>query len=291
MKSIRGTLGGAPKSSFFSFQDIIMSVTGILIVIALMLALQIDKLDGSPSSGEISEDAELATASPGELHDLEDEISKLKTILEKSRSLDRENETKGEIQGEIARLEDQIISLSGPQDAPLTQLPSPLKPGALKSRAAEIIRLKNEIELAKTKLNTLGPTVQQTNRNAIELERKVKLAEATVAQSRLDSKKLRLIRELSDTTKEPVIVDVGERQIRVMRFDKPGTTTMESAEDFQRSLKSYRKEEQYFVLYFRPSGATRFNSLREAVKDAGFEVGYDAVEESSDLSLGKAGER
>lgn len=268
-----------------------MSVTGIIIVIALMLALQIDKLDGSPKSSEISEDAEPATASPGELHDLEDEILKLKTVLEDSRRVNREIETMSEIQGEIARLENQIISLSGLQDAPLLQLPSPLKLDAVKSRASEIIRLKNEIELAKTKLNMLRPTVQQTNRNAVELERKVKLAEATVVQSRLESKKLRLIRELSDTTKEPVIVDVSERQIRVMRFDKPGTTTMESTEDFQRSLKSFRKEEQYFVLYFRPSGATCFESLRQAVKDAGFEVGYDAVEENSDLSLGKAGER
>jgi len=289
MKSIRGSLGGAPKSNFFSFQDIIMSVTGILIVIALMLALQIDKLDGSPKSSEISEDAEPATASLGELNDLENEILKLKTALEESRDLDRKIETTSEILGEIARLEKRIISLSGPQDALPSQLPSILKLDELSSRASEILRLKNEIENAEAKLKTLGPAVLQTHRDVIELERKVKLAEALVAQNRIESKKLKLIRELSDTTKEPVIVDVGERQIRLMRFDKPGTTTMESDDDFKRNLKNFSKEEQYFVLYFRPSGATRFESLRQAVKDSGFEVGYDAVEENSDLSLGKVG--
>jgi hypothetical protein len=290
MKSIRGSLGGAPKSNFFSFQDIIMSVTGILIVIALMLALQIDKLDGSPEPSEISGDAEPATASLTELRDLESEILKMKTVLEDSRNLDRKTGTVSEIQAEIARLEEQIISLSGSGDAAPSTLPSPLKLEELKSQAAEIIRLRHEIEIAKTKLSELGPAVQQTTRNAVELERKVKLAEASVAQIRLESKKLKLIRELSDTTKEPVIVDVSERQIRVMRFDKPGTATMDSTDEFQRSLKSYRKEEQYFVLYFRPSGAARFESLRQAVKDAGFEVGYDAVDENSDLSLGKAGD-
>jgi Tfp pilus assembly protein PilN len=287
MKSIRGSLGGAPKSSFFSFQDIIMSVTGILIVIALMLALQIDKLDGSPKTSEISEDAEPATASTGELNDLEHEISKLKTVLEDSRILNRKTESMTEIQEQIARLEEQIISISGPQDTPANLLPNSVKLDDLKSQAAEIIRLKHEIEAANIKLQSLGPAVQQSNRNAVELERKVKVAEASVAQIRLDSKKLKLIRELSDTTKEPVIVDVSDKQMRLMRFDKPETAVIESVEAFQRYLKSYRKEEQYFVLYFRPSGATRFELLRQAVKNAGFEVGYDAIEEDSDLSLGR----
>lgn len=287
MKSIRGSLGGAPKSSFFSFQDIIMSVTGILIVIALMLALQIDKLDGSPKTSEISEDAEPVTASTGELNGLENEISKLKNVLEDSRSSNRKTESTTEIQEQIARLEEQIVNISGPQDASANLLPSPVKLDELKSQAAEIIRLKHEIEAANIKLLALGPAVEQSNRNVVELERKVKVAEASVAQIRLDSKKLKLICELSDTTKEPVIVDVSDKRMRLMRFDKPETAVIESIEGFQRYLKTYRKEEQYFVLYFRPSGSTRFERLRQAVKNAGFEVGYDAIEEDSDLSLGR----
>lgn len=268
-----------------------MSVTGILIVIALMLALQIDKLSGSPNEDVVSEDAEPANVSPSELRKLEIEISKKKTVLEESQNSKRQTESVIEIEAEISKFEEQIVRLSGRQDTPEPMLPSRMKPDELKSQAAEIIRIKHEIETSKNKLSILGPAVLQTNRNAVELERKVKTAEASVAQIRLESKKLKLIRELSDTTKEPVIVDISDKQMRLMRFDKPETAVIESVEDFQRYLKAYRKEEQYFVLYFRPSGAPRFEELRQAVKNAGFEVGYDAIEENSDLSLGRAGTR
>ena len=293
MKSIRGSLGGAPKSNFFSFQDIIMSVTGILIVIALMLALQIDKVSAtpqksaSPQKNLVSDDVEPASATPEELARLEKEILVKKGNLEAIQSAAQTRESEAEIKQEIVKLEDQITRLSKQENNIAGVLPENIKLEEIKSKAAEIMRLRHEIQAQEDKLGSLMPSMQEGSQKVIELENKVKAAEAAVAQVRLEKRKLKLIRELSDTTKEPIIVDVSENRIVVMRFDKPEPLEMASEDSFKRYLKVCKKEEQYFVLYFRPSGAPRFDTLREIVKSAGFEVGYDATEENTDLTLGK----
>ncbi len=86
-----------------------------------------------------------------------------------------------------------------------------------------------------------------------------------------------------------IIVDVGEIRLKIMRFDKPQPIELKSLQDFYAQVKNFRKQDQYFVLYFRPSGAARFEELRQAVKNSGFEIGYDAIDEDAELSLGKRG--
>ena len=72
-----------------------------------------------------------------------------------------------------------------------------------------------------------------------------------------------------------------------MRFDQPGMITASTVAEFERVIRRFRKYDQYFVLYFRPDGAGRFEEMREAVKTAGFEVGYDAIAQEAVLTLGK----
>lgn len=287
MKSIRGTLGESPKSNFFSFQDIIMSVTGILIVISLMLALQIDKVSANPQKTQVSGDVDPASASPSELTQLESEILNKKTQLEAMQSARRTTASETEIQQEIIKLEDQIARLTKQGSTAPGTLSANGNIKEIKSKAAEIMRLRHEIEISVATLEKLRPSLQDGTQKGILLENAVKEAEAAVALVRLENKKLKLIRELSDTSKEPIIVDVGGNRIVVMRFDKPEPMKMDTVAAFERYLKVCNKEEQYFVLYVRPSGASHFEKLREVVKKAGFEIGYDATQETTDLSLGK----
>jgi myosin heavy subunit len=293
MKSIRGSLGAAPKSNFFSFQDIIMSVTGILIVIALLLALQIDKVGESSADHEIntknlvSNDIDPPSSSPEELSRLEEEIWAKKNVLQDIRGSSQSNESENQIEQEILKIEDQIARLSKPDHAAESTIPSSLKWEEIQKRLAEINRLREEIKSQEEMLSSLVPRVENGAKKLIEMEAEVKATEAAVVQLRLEKNKLQLIRELSDTTKEPVIVDVSQNKIVVMRFDNPEPSEMPSEASFKRYLKTCKAEDQYFVLYFRPSGASRFESLREMVKSAGFELGYDATEENTNLSLGK----
>jgi hypothetical protein len=74
-----------------------------------------------------------------------------------------------------------------------------------------------------------------------------------------------------------------------MRFDQGQLIEVATLDGFYSQIRKFRKQDQYIVLYFRPSGAARFEELRQAVKNSGFEVGYDAIDEDAELALGKAG--
>ena len=262
-------------------------------MIALMLALQIDKVTESTSDHRettknlVSSDKDPSSSSPEELIRLEKEILAKKNLLEKIRSASKSNESDIQIEQEILKIEEQITRLSKPDRTVESTIPSSLTWEEIQQRFAEINRLRQEIKTQEEMLAALTPKVENGKRKQIEMEADVKEAEAAVIQLRLENNKLQLIRELSDTTKEPVIVDVSQNKIVVMRFDKPEPLEMPSEESFKRYLKTCKTEDQYFVLYFRPSGASRFESLREIVKAAGFELGYDATEENTNLSLGK----
>jgi hypothetical protein len=273
-----------------------MSVTGILIVIALMLALQIDKVTESTSDHQssttnlVSNDKDPSSSSPEELIRLEKELLAKKNLLGEIRGASQSNESENQIEQEILKIEEQITRLSKPDGEVESTIQFSVKWEVIQKKYAEINRLRQEIKTQEEMLAALTPKVENGTEKQIELEADVKEQEAAVVQLRLEKNKLQLIRELSDTTKEPVIVDVSQNKIVIMRFDKPEPLEMPSEESFKRYLKTCKTEDQYFVLYFRPSGASRFESLREIVKAAGFELGYDATEENTNLSLGKKDE-
>jgi DNA repair exonuclease SbcCD ATPase subunit len=291
MRSIRGTLGGAPKSSFFSFQDIIMAVTGILIIIALMLALQIDRVTERIDPDHVSNDSDPLDGDHAGLASLELNLANLKEKLETLQAAARKTESLSEIQMEIERLEERIVANTPRQVSEKITGNHPIKSDEMRAKAAEIIRLREEIRECEKAIAESSDSAGDVSRRMKELEEKVKAMEAEVAAARIKNKSIRLIRELSDTTKEPVIVDVGRKSMRILRFDKPQVISAASLNEFYTQIRKFRKEDQYFVLYFRPSGASWFEELTQAVKNSGFEVGYDAIDEDAELALGKADDK
>jgi chromosome segregation ATPase len=278
-----------PKSNFFSFQDIIMSVTGILIVVALMLALQIDRVTNTSLSQGISSDADPAATRGAELETLEENVATLKRQLEVLQGAARKTESEAELMAEVARLEERILGLSSRNSVAQNNGTGAADLAEIKTKAAEILRLREEIRKGEEAISRFSESATDAAIRMRELEQKVKVLEAAAIAARIKSGNLRLIRELSDTTKEPVIVDVGETSLKLMRFDQAQIIEVASLEGFHRVIRKFRKQDQYFVLYFRPDGARRFIEVRQAVKDAGFEVGYDAIAEGAKLSLGKEG--
>lgn len=192
---------------------------------------------------------------------------------------------------EIARLEDRIVANTPRQTSEKAIENTPFASEEMRKKAAEILRLRAEIRECEKAITESATSAGEASRRMKELEQRVKAMEAEVAAARTKNKSIRLIRELSDTTKEPVIVDVGRKSLRILRFDQPQVVSVASLNEFYTQIRKFRKEDQYFVLYFRPSGATRFEELRQAVKNSGFEVGYDAIDEDAELALGKGGDK
>jgi hypothetical protein len=287
VRSIRGSLGGQTRISFFAFQDIIMAVTGILLVIMLLLALQLDKLPTDPGNPQgLTNDLDPDDADAAELDRLSAELSAALEKLAQLQNSRRENQSPAEVEADIRRLENQIARALTRVRSATGEAPTEMDADLL-SRIAEIRRLRDELAAAEEKLREHAQSGPEATRRLLELEQAVKAAESKVLAGREESKKLRLIPENSETTKEPVVVDVSQNLLTIMRFDVAGETRLASLFDFDKHLGNYRKEDQYFVLFFRPSGAGRFEELRQSLRNRGFEVGYDAIAEDTELALGQ----
>ncbi len=262
-----------------------MSVTGILIVISLLLAIEIDKQPNEARFAGFSGDVDSPTASQAELSEVLDKLVRAETELEQLRTSEQSRESESEIKASIDRLEEEVVRLmskSSTQRGPAEGVDEKLR-----AKGVAIVRMTSEIEELRKRLEEVSGIASGQAPQLRGLEIKVKQAEASVAVARLKGLKVRLLPEQSDTTKEPIIVDLSQTRAVVMRFDSPKPITAANPPQFHRIMEQFEPTKQYFVLFVRPSGAGRFEQIRKTMVNAGFEVGYDAVEEDTELLLNK----
>jgi hypothetical protein len=285
MASIRGDFGKAAKSGMLSFQDIIMSVTGILIVISLLLALDIDQQPYELSRTGVSGDTDSPVASQAELSEVLDKLVRAETQLEELTVTEQTIESEGALKAEISRLEEEIARLAAKSSN--QKMETDDVDSEILAKGVEIVRITSEIEELRKRLEDASGVVDEVSPRLRELENKVKQAESAVAAARLKGLKVKLVPEQSDTTKEPIIVDLSRTRALVMRFDHPHPVAAANLPEFYRIIEHFEPTKQYFVLFVRPSGADRFEQIRQAIVNSMFEVGYDAVEEDTEILLDK----
>ena len=262
-----------------------MSVTGILIVISLLLAIEIDRQPNEASPTGVSGDTDTPIASQAELSEVLDKLVKAETELEQLRASEQSKESESELNASIERLEQEVARLMS--KASTQKGSAEDTDGELLAKGVEIVRMTSEIEELRKKLDEASDVMSEQGPQLREIEAKVKQAEAAVASARLKGLKVRLVPEQSDTTKEPIIVDLSRTRALVMRFDNPNPVSAANLPEFYRIIERFEPTKQYFVLFVRPSGAGRFEQIRQAIVNSKFEVGYDAVEEDTEILLDK----
>lgn len=263
-----------------------MSVTGILIVISLMLALQLDNIAAPTRPSGLSQDTDPVGDGKVALEAVLADLVIARSRLEMLQAGRRSEGQRGEVEAEIARMEESITRLKSREQANSGEdAVAPLTPGLI-SKIAEIERLKQETERVEARLAELDSGSAGEVEDLMALEKKVREMESVVARSRLEERKLRLIPESSETTKEPVIVVLSGKDFTIIEFDRPDTKVLVGIAELERALANFRQMEQYFVLFVRPSGTRNFEEVRNLVREAGFEVGYDAIDETTELTFG-----
>lgn len=295
MKSIRKGLRNRGGVSFFAFQDVIFSVTGVVIIIALLLALQIDKIrppmpradSTADYSGTISSDFELGDFSAGRLRALEAKIVEDRERLEESRSSQRSHLGEAELAAETKVLESRVADLLRQRNRLMVARAPALSEGDISPEAVEVARLLFESERNTRRLRELALSNEKLGRNLRSREEMVRELETKALAAVDQSRVLRLIPERTDTTKEPIVVEIGEERVIARRFSAERSPALLSVEGFARYCTGFRPTEHYFVLFVRPSGAKYFEKLCDSVRTAGFELGYDALGEQTVLRLGK----
>ena len=269
---------GSPIS-FFAFQDIITAVSGILIIVTLLLALNVGQSHSSAEEEKASAEQE------SKLARLLDELTVLRRTAERDVTEQVGRATASELKSRAAELNEQAELLAtknakqkagakGMSDdvtvANRAQLLAELG-ATMNPRKAEILALEGEAERKAAEAKTAAQAVGK--------------AQAALVAEQARKNVLRLIPEPSASNREPVVVQLGARSWSIQRFDIRDKQTGSGLADFRTALASFAPLKQYLVFYGKPSSADDFDAFVEAGRKAGFGVGYDLVAENAEIEL------
>jgi hypothetical protein len=269
------------KITFFAFADIITAVSGMLIFITLLLATDLGQPTRDRAAAAIVESQIEETLARQQKAD--EQNARLESLLSNAQAAP----DAGKLQTDIDRIRVEL------EDARKQQL-------ALAERLAGS-HAATQARDARLGLSDLAASVQRTLGEALAIGRRdgdarvamaplkaqVERLENTLVRLRQRDGQVWLIPDHNGTTKEPVLVTVGKAGATVERFNHPEQRKQWDGAAADSQFRAYLGKndaaKQYVVFLIRPSGISLFQELLQAARGAGFEVGYDALEEDREI--------
>ncbi|MBI2826548.1 MAG: hypothetical protein HYX69_17895 [Planctomycetia bacterium] len=247
--------------SLFSFQDIITSVTGIIILLTLILALELVTRKPSAQGGSSPDNSEQlresiaeAAAESAQLEEaLEKRTARVQELAAASpQQLARE---KRDVEQEVQRLEAEVQQLV--RQAETTSREK--KEAVAKSEDRELDR--KELKQREATLRSLAEKLKDLKR------------------------KDHLIYNLSrDAGKRAWLVDVSPDKLAAAPLGEavPPTVFEESsafarARSFIDFTKRRDPKTEYFVFLIRPAAVETFADIRLKLEGSGFDIGFDVI--------------
>jgi hypothetical protein len=272
---LRSSIG--TRVSFFAFQDIITSVTGILILVTLILALYVN--ESTPVSSEQQELKQKLAASLRELQTVSAQVAQRQTNLAALAS----TPDPARLHEDIRQLQDQLTAQSNRMSALEKNQAEQQAAAAVKAEKLGLTDLRERAGTVRAQIESqqitnaaLIQTVAETERQQKELKEKIEKSEREV-----------WILPGPPTGKQPVYVVVSSTKITCDRANQPGAhrefAGARAVADFTAGLRQWARNTDYFLFYVRPSGINVFKRCSDAAKTAGFQIGYDAVEEDKQV--------
>ena len=271
--------------NLFSFQDIIMSVMGILVLITLLLALFLV----TPSKANLAN---------------QDAISELETALASGiRDADTQHATSVSLRVALAKMRDrpdtnQLASELAQVRGVVAVESNKLDEVNQKISGLEADRIE---KIAKLGLNDLEATIKATIKQAQRVrsanekdevvvrkqEQLVSEARDSLATLKKAANKLWLIPSTKGNSKEPLLVMVSGGGIELNRFNRPEDKQMfpsgKAVSGLKQEMAGMNPAKDYVLFYIRPSGVKLFKACKEVTDESRFQIGFDAVEEKAQL--------
>lgn len=273
------------RMNLFSFQDIIMSVMGILLLITLLLALFLV----TPSKANLSNQEAIKELET----DLANAMNEETTLQARAMSLSstlvllRDRPDTNRITSELSRIREGIIAKSNSLEEVNQQI-ADLKA----SRAEQVVKLglnylMQETEQIKEQAKQAEEANTKDQALIREQKQRVKEAQESLVTLRKEANKLWVIPSSQGTGKEPLLVTVSGEGIELNRFNRPEekkTFPKSSAvTELKAELAGMKTTKDYILFFIRPSGVTLYRECRSEVDASSFKVGFDAVEEKAEL--------
>ena len=266
-----------PAISFFSFQDIITSVTGIMFLVVMILVLMVLR---SPTNAIRQREVNVSK----EIRELEKPLQELRRALAA---------LSGRTQAERKRLEEL-------QKLKLESLP------VLKSSLIEKLNAADtEIRLLQEETKRLRTLLKQEENTAKTLRRR--LAEGRTASTALESEVRELDRRIAEeqqlrkkmekvlqfvwdrrNSRNPVLLVCGETEISVHMLR--GRKEQVVFEDYAKCLewcKSLDRDEVYFILLIKPSAFRYAEDFSQELLSAGFQRGREVLPDDKTVIFGE----
>ncbi|MBI3272955.1 MAG: hypothetical protein HYZ53_28460 [Planctomycetes bacterium] len=264
----------APPITLFSFQDILTSLTGILILIALLLAIDVLSRRGSssPSSDE--------TARPGPSPE---ELRARKAVLEQAlRTLPEPSA--GSPAAVLAR-----------DSIPAGELPRRIQEETQRASALEVELRQTEDAARRTEetIETAGRVSQAaSSQRAV---RQARLSELEGEAARLGRGQVIHFLPGERGGARPILVECSRSGFRVCFSGAGGETkeiTEEDAVTIQAPIRRLLawiqgrdRAAEYLVLFVKPSAAAYFGDLLQQLRPSEWTLGYEALEEEKSVVL------
>ncbi len=241
--------------SFFSFQDIVACTTGIMILVTLMLVLElVTRTEGRETPRPPSDDG----APDGTLEAAERERDELlRGIADAKASLGALTEGPTVTAKQLAALLDALERLRRANEQAATDLVS----GRLERDGAEqhVARLLDKVAALEQRVADLED----------QIERERKKTRVTLLRG-------------EGSTKTPLFVECGAKGLAVARIPEEGIAedvrtfaALDPIPEFLEWAGTRPADREQFVLLVRPDAVDRFRALERALRESGFDVGWD----------------
>jgi hypothetical protein len=246
---------GAMPFSLFAFQDIITSVTGIMILVTLMLVLDfLEKVEGAPQQ---------------QSHQVIDEVrSALSKVAMEVATLQANFDQHDDVPNDLVVLDVSTLSsrLSSVLDVNTTLQMELQQVRTLQARTSE-------------SLATWRQRSEESSSTLNEIERLREKVESN--QHKIDRLKMsnRVIFTVPQTGSEkPWLVEIGEGQIRVAEMGRSSPPQSFQTDDaFFSWLSARNPQNEYLVVLVSPESVDRFDVLANSLFEKRFPYGVNLL--------------
>jgi hypothetical protein len=281
--------------SLFSFQDIIMSVVGIIILITLLLILklitQMSIAESVPASTvSVQELTELIESLKFSLREIQDEITAMYKKQQDSLVWTPTQDQIETLQSVTERLDTEIEEIrQSVKNA--NQYLEELKQNRL-------LKLAEEKEKQIKQLKELLEQVTEKNKELTKQQKELQTKENELRKKNTELDKIIIARDIPQlhisaqkiSDKTPYILIYGQKGIDVLSIDGSIKQFFSSRNRFNSWLKNCNKETEYFVLFARPSRFDRYEEILNDLRLKGFDVGLQVIGETTEFSINNESE-
>lgn len=275
--------GAASAISLFSFQDIITSVTAIVILLVLILTLEL--VIRTETRGVAAEDRQVAVQLRGAVAALERQAATLRAELSAAQAAALRGASFSE--SEVRQRKQVAAARAAELAAEIAALERDLARAASNRRRSEgalLTTRQKPTESAETVAEINARVSEIEKSNAAERERQKMLRAEGINPT---VEKTLVFNPPPGESLVPILVEVSRDGLaavipgngRPLRFPEVNG-------EFTQWLEGIDRTKEYIVVVLRPSGIRTYEAVLAAIRGAGIALGSELVGESMAISLG-----